>query len=153
MDDAEDARLAEELRLTVGQLVRAVRTADTMPPGEAAVLGYLDRGGPLTAADIAQRRGVSHQSATKAVKELLGQGFVRAEPHPLDGRKLLLHLTAAGTDRLAQERGRRAQWLGTAIEEALGSDDRETLAAALPLLARLTAHLRSRSGIRGAATG
>ncbi|WP_328720206.1 MarR family transcriptional regulator [Streptomyces sp. NBC_00247] len=138
----DDARLAEELRLTIGQLVRAVRTADTMPPGEASVLGYLDRGGPMTAADIASRRGVSHQSATKTVKELVGQGYVRAEPHPLDGRKLLLRLTAAGSDRLAQERGRRAEGLGGAIDEVLGPGERETLAAALPLLARLTTHLR-----------
>lgn len=139
----DDARLAEELRLTIGQLVRAVRSADTMPPGEAAVLGYLDRGGPMTAADIAHRRGVSHQSATKAVKELLAQGFVRTEAHPLDGRKLLLHLTAAGSDRLAEERDRRAESLGAAIDEALDSGERETLAAALPLLARLTTRLRA----------
>lgn len=28
----DDNRLAEDLRLTIGQLVRTVRTADTMPP-------------------------------------------------------------------------------------------------------------------------
>ncbi|WP_339127378.1 MarR family transcriptional regulator [Streptomyces sp. f51] len=140
----DDDRLAEDLRLAVGQLVRAVRPADQMPPGEAAVLGYLDRGGPLTTADIAQQRGVSHQSVAKAVKELLGQGFVRAEPHPTDGRKLLLHLTTAGSGRLAEERRRREDWLGAAINEALNSDERQTLAAALPLLSRLTAHLKSR---------
>jgi DNA-binding MarR family transcriptional regulator len=140
----DDNQLAEELRLAVGQLVRTVRTADTMPPGEAAVLGHLDRGGPLTTADIAQRRGVSHQSVAKAVKELLGQDLVRAEAHPSDGRKLLLHLTPAGSDRLAEERRRRADWLGTAISGALSADERETLAAALPLLSRLTAHLKAR---------
>ncbi|TWV30610.1 MarR family transcriptional regulator [Streptomyces misionensis] len=140
----DDDALAEELRLTVGQLVRAVRTADTMPPGEAAVLGYLDRGGPLTTADIAQQRRVSHQSAAKAVKELLGQGLVRAEAHPRDGRKLLLHLTPAGSGRLAEERRRRAASLGAAIGEVLDREERETLAAALPLLSRLTARLTAR---------
>ncbi|WP_314222816.1 MarR family winged helix-turn-helix transcriptional regulator [Streptomyces zaehneri] len=140
----DDNQLAEELRLTIGQLVRTVRTADTMPPGEAAVLGYLDRSGPLTTADVAQQRGVSHQSAAKAVKELLGKGFVRAEAHPSDGRKLLLHLTPAGRDRLAEERGRRADWLGTAINDVLNSDERETLAAAVPLLSRLTARLKAK---------
>src|SRR5690349_10904625 len=111
----DENQLAEELRLTVGRLVRTVRTADKMPPGEAAVLGYLDRGGPLTTADIAQQRRVSHQSAAKAVKELLAQGLVRAEAHPSDGRKVLLHLTPTGSGRLAEERRRRADWLGTAI--------------------------------------
>lgn len=139
----DDARLAEELRLTIGQLVRTVRTADTMPAGEAAVLGYLDRDGTMTAADIAKRRGVTHQSATKAVKELLDQGLVRAEAHPLDGRKLLLHLTPAGGSRLAEERGRRADVLGAAIGDALDPGEREVLVAALPLLARLTDRLRA----------
>ncbi|MFD5818590.1 MarR family winged helix-turn-helix transcriptional regulator [Streptomyces sp. NPDC127038] len=140
----DDDRLAEELRLAVGQLVRAVRPADTMPPGEAAVLGYLDRGGPLTTADIAHQRGVSHQSVAKAVKELLGQGLVLAEAHPSDGRKLLLHLTPAGRSRLTEERRRRENWLGAAIGDVLSSDERETLAAAVPLLSRLTAHLKTK---------
>ncbi|MEU7168136.1 MarR family transcriptional regulator [Streptomyces morookaense] len=140
----DDNQLAEELRLTVGRLVRTVRAADTMPSGEAAVLGYLDRGGPLTTADIAHQWGVSHQSAARAVKDLLGQGLLHAEAHPSDGRKLLLHLTPAGSDRLAEERRRRADWLGTAISEALAPDEREALAKALPLLSRLDAHLKGK---------
>ncbi|MCC2280082.1 MarR family transcriptional regulator [Streptomyces sp. ET3-23] len=140
----DDNQLAEELRLTVGRLVRTVRAADTMPSGEAAVLGYLDRGGPLTTADVAHRWGVSHQSAARAVKDLLGQGLLHAEAHPSDGRKLLLHLTPAGSDRLAEERRRRADWLGTAISEALAPDEREALAKALPLLSRLDAHLKGK---------
>lgn len=141
MDENE---LAEELRLAIGRLVRAARAADTMSPGEAAVLGSLDRGGPQTTAEIAQQRGVSHQSAAKAVKELLAQGLVRTEPHPSDGRKLLLHLTPEGSSRLAGERGRRAAWLGAAIGEVLAPEERRTLERALPLLSRLTAHLSDR---------
>lgn len=139
--DATD--LAEELRMTVGQLVRAVRAIDTMAPGEAAALGYLDRSGPMTTADIAHERGVSHQSAAKAVKELLQQGLVRSEAHPSDGRKNLLHLTPTGTNRLDEERRRRAALLGTAITDALTTEERETLAATMPLLSRLTDHLRT----------
>ncbi|MER5508793.1 MarR family transcriptional regulator [Streptomyces sp. NPDC002766] len=140
----DDSQLAEELPLAIGQLVRTVRTADTMPPGEAAVLGYLDRSGPMTTADVAQQRGVSHQSVAKAVKELLAQGLVQAEAHPSDGRKLLLHLTSAGRGRLDEERQRRAGWLGAAINDALDPDERKTLAAAVPLLSRLTEHLKGR---------
>ncbi|MBS2534591.1 MarR family transcriptional regulator [Catenulispora sp. NF23] len=140
----DDYQLAEDLRLAIGELVRTVRTADTMPPGEAAVLGYLDRDGPLTTADVAQQRGVSHQSTAKAVKELLAQNLVHAEAHPSDGRKLLLHLTPAGKDRLAEERLRRADSLGAAISDALSSDERQTLEAALPLLSRLTTHLKAK---------
>ncbi|MES4833495.1 helix-turn-helix domain-containing protein, partial [Streptomyces anthocyanicus] len=95
----EDA-LAEELRRSIGELVRAVRAVDTMPPGEAAILGFLDRDGALTTADLARLRGVTHQSAAKSVKDLSAAGLVRGEPHPGDGRKLLLRLTDAGRSRL-----------------------------------------------------
>ncbi|MER7871246.1 helix-turn-helix domain-containing protein [Streptomyces cellulosae] len=140
----DDKDLAEELRLTIGHLVRTVRAADTMPPGESAVLGYLDRAGPMTTAEIAQQRGVTHQSAAKTVKDLLAQNLVRTEAHPGDGRKLLLHLTQAGRDRLAEERRRRADWLGAAINDVLDADERRTLEAALPLLSRLSTHLHGK---------
>ncbi|MFE7174085.1 MarR family winged helix-turn-helix transcriptional regulator [Streptomyces sp. NPDC057616] len=140
----DDEQLAEELRLTIGRLVRTVRAADTLPSGEAAVLGYLDRGGPLTTADVAHQWGVSHQSTARAVKDLLAQGLVHAGPHPTDGRKLLLRLTPAGSERLAAERRRRADWLGTAIAEALAPDERLALAKAVPLLSRLDAHLKAK---------
>ncbi|MBA9050351.1 MarR family winged helix-turn-helix transcriptional regulator [Streptomyces griseofuscus] len=138
----EDA-LAEELRHTLGELVRAVRAVDAMPPGEAAVLGYLDRGGPLTTADLARLRGVTHQSAAKSVKDLTADGLVRGEQHPYDGRKLLLHLTDAGRSRLQRERTRRAGALGAAIRESFDPEEKRRLSEAVALLSRLTAHLAS----------
>ncbi|MGW5448950.1 MarR family winged helix-turn-helix transcriptional regulator [Streptomyces asiaticus] len=137
----EDDALAEGLRQAVGELVRAVRAADTMPSGGAAILGHLDRGGPQTTADLAHRRGVTHQSAAKSVKELLGDGLVRTEPHPSDGRKLLLHITDAGRARLQRERAQRAGWLGTAIRDTLSPDERRQLRDCVPLLTRLTARI------------
>ncbi|MFE2647115.1 MarR family winged helix-turn-helix transcriptional regulator [Streptomyces nigra] len=139
----EDA-LAEELRRSIGELVRAVRTVDTMPPGEAAVLGFLDRDGPLTTADLARLRGVTHQSATKSVKDLSAAGLVRAEPHPDDGRKLLLHLTDAGRSRLQRERTLRAGALGAAIRDTFDADEVRQLSESVTLLSRLTARLTGR---------
>ncbi|GAA2597535.1 MULTISPECIES: MarR family winged helix-turn-helix transcriptional regulator [Streptomyces] len=136
----EDA-LAEELRHSLGELVRAVRTVDTMPPGEAAVLGFLDRGGPLTTADVARLRGVTHQSAAKSVKDLTAEGLVRGEQHPEDGRKLLLHLTDAGRARLQRERTGRAGVLGAAIRETFDAEEKRRLSESVTLLARLTARL------------
>lgn len=137
----DDDALAEDLRQTIGELVRAVRAADTMPSGEAALLGHLDRGGPQTTADLAHLRGVTHQAAAKSVKELLANGLVGAESHPSDGRKLLLHITDAGRARLQRERAQRARWLNTAIRDALDPDEQQRLRECVPLLARLTTHL------------
>ncbi|MET8720152.1 MarR family winged helix-turn-helix transcriptional regulator [Streptomyces misionensis] len=136
----EDA-LAEELRRSIGELVRAVRAVDTMPPGEAAILGFLDRGGPLTTAELARLRGVTHQSAAKSVKDLSADGLIHGEQHPEDGRKLLLHLTDAGRSRLQRERATRAGALGAAIRETFDPDEKQRLGEAVALLSRLTARL------------
>ncbi|MFI0242637.1 MarR family winged helix-turn-helix transcriptional regulator [Streptomyces sp. NPDC016845] len=137
----DDDALAEDLRQVIGELVRAVRAADAMPAGEAALLGHLDRDGPHTTADLAHLRSVSHQAAAKTVKEVLGKGLVRTEPHPTDGRKLLLHITDAGRVRLRRERARRADWLNTAMRDALTSDEQRQLRQCVPLLARLTTRI------------
>ncbi len=84
---------------------------------------------------------MTHQSAAKSVKELLGDGLVRTEPHPSDGRKLLLHITDAGRARLQRERAQRAGWLGTAIRDTLSPDERRRLRDCVPLLTRLTARI------------
>ncbi|WP_031037418.1 MarR family winged helix-turn-helix transcriptional regulator [Streptomyces sp. NRRL F-5650] len=133
--------LAEELRRSIGELVRAVRAADTMPPGEAAILGFLDRDGPLTTADLARLRGVTHQSAAKSVKDLTADGLVRGERHPDDGRKFLLRLTDDGRSRLQRERALRAGALGAAIREIFDPEERRRLSESVALLSRLTAHL------------
>lgn len=139
-----DHTLAEDLRHSIGALVRAVRAADTMPGGEAAILGYLDRDGPQTTAELAQRRMVSHQSAAKSVKELLHVGLVTAEPHPQDRRKILLHINNSGLERLRQERDRRAASLQGAIHDTLSAEEQQELRNVLPLLTRLTVHLTGR---------
>ncbi|MFJ9930091.1 MarR family winged helix-turn-helix transcriptional regulator [Streptomyces misionensis] len=136
----EDA-LAEELRRSLGDLVRAVRAVDTMPPGEAAILGFLDRGGPLTTAELARLRGVTHQSAAKSVKDLTADGLIHGEQHPEDGRKLLLRVTDAGRSRLRRERAARAGALGAAIRETFDADEKQRLGEAVALLSRLTARL------------
>ncbi|WP_033292502.1 MarR family winged helix-turn-helix transcriptional regulator [Amycolatopsis jejuensis] len=140
MDDS----LAEELRQTIGALVRAARTVDTMPAGEAGILGYLDRDGPLTTAELAHRRAVTHQSAAKSVHALLDAGLLRTEPHPDDGRKVLLHVTARGRTRLTRERTQRATSLDSAIHGALTPREQQQLRECVPLLARLTTHLTAR---------
>ncbi|MET9494373.1 MarR family transcriptional regulator [Streptomyces sp. NPDC006552] len=111
--------------------------------GEAAILGHLDRSGPQTTADLVQRRGVSHRSTANSVTVVLGGGLVRAEPHPTDGRKLLLHVTEDGrappartrsAHRFAQRRCRRGTQPGRAASPA----------RLRPLLARLAAHFTGR---------
>jgi len=136
--------LAEDLRRSIGELVRAVRAVDTMPPGEAAILGFLDRRGPLTTADLARLRSVTHQSAAKSVKSLLGDGLIHGEPDPRDSRKHLLHVTNPGRARLERERTLRAGALGAAIRDTFDPEERQQLSESVALLSRLTARLTGR---------
>ncbi|MFI7002781.1 MarR family winged helix-turn-helix transcriptional regulator [Nocardia sp. NPDC050175] len=140
MNDA----LAEELRHAIGDLVRAARVADTMSAGEAAILGYLDRDGPHTTAELAHRRNVTHQSAAKTVKDLVGANLVRTEPHPDDGRKHLLYITDTGRARLRRERTQRATSLDSAISDTLTPDEQQQLRDCVRLLTRITAHMNGR---------
>ncbi|MDT0609108.1 MarR family winged helix-turn-helix transcriptional regulator [Streptomyces lancefieldiae] len=139
----QSRQLAEDLRRAVGQLVRSTKqSAASMPAAEGAVLGLLDRDGPQSIAELAQARGVRHQSAAKTVKDLTAAGLVSAEAHPTDGRKLLVHITEPGRTALDEDRRCRADVLENAIEEELTAHERRELRRGIELLKRLSAQIR-----------
>ena len=132
-------QLAGDLRVTVGDLVRATRTADELGPVPAAVLDLLDRHGAMTTADLAARRGVRHQTMAATVKELTSARYVKAHPDPADARKKVLALTRAGKTAIDEDRGARVGLLARTIAGTLDDDERRVLAGALALIGRLTA--------------
>jgi DNA-binding MarR family transcriptional regulator len=139
----QSLRLAEDLRAAVGRLVRATKqNTGRMPEAEAAVLGLLDREGPRTIAELAQTRGVRHQSAARTVKDVSAAGLATTESHPTDGRKLLVRVTPAGRAALERERHARAGLLGNAIDEEFTARERDELRRAVELLVRLSARVR-----------
>ncbi|MFC9583401.1 MarR family winged helix-turn-helix transcriptional regulator [Streptomyces yangpuensis] len=139
MPSSEAAAIAAELRIATGRLIRRVKDEDRIPLGQAAVLGALDRTGPMTTSDLAADQRVRPQSMARAVGLLLEQGLVTRRAHPTDGRKSLVELSDAGRTALEAERGRRAGWLAQAIEAELSNEERELLARSIVLLERLAA--------------
>jgi len=137
----DSAALAEELRATIGSLVRRTRAADVLPGNQAAALGLLDREGAATIAELASRSGVRHQSMSRVVGQLREHGAVRSAADPRDGRSVLLHITEPGSRLLDQDRRRRADQLAGAIDAELDAAEREQLARAVELLQRLTARI------------
>jgi DNA-binding MarR family transcriptional regulator len=101
------------------------------------VLGRLDRSGPLTTADLAAAERMRPQSMGQTLGELEAQGLISRRPDEHDGRRKLVDLTDEGREVLADDRRRREGWLAEAIETELSAEEREVLAQALPLLARL----------------
>jgi len=130
--------VASELRVVLGQLMRRLRAEHRFPISHGAVLGRLDRQGPLSTVELASAERVRPQSMGQTLGELETQGLVSRRPDEADGRRTLLELTDAGRQTLAEDRQRREGWLTQAIEQEFSADEQEVLAQAIPLLARLT---------------
>lgn len=138
MAEPDVAHIAADLRLVLGQLVRRIRSETTMiPAGALNVLGWLGRDGAATVSDLAVLAHVRPQSMARTVAELTSGGLVEGRPHPTDGRKTLIDLTAAGRTALENDRRRRAGWLAEGIAHDLTPDEQRMLSAATELMARL----------------
>jgi DNA-binding MarR family transcriptional regulator len=135
----DDALIAAELRLQLGRLVRRGRAEDPRPQAVTAVLGLLGRDGPRTTSELAAAQRVKPQSMARTVRLLEAEGLVERSTDPQDARKSPLALTAEGRAALEQERRRRTDWLTQAIAEALDPQEKATITAAVPLLARIVA--------------
>ncbi len=134
----DNSLVASELRVVLGQLMRRLRAEHRFPLSHGAVLGRLDRQGPLSTVELASAERVRPQSMGQTLAELETQGLVSRRPDEADGRRTLLELTDAGRQTLAEDRQRREGWLTQAIEQEFSVEEQEVLAQAIPLLARLT---------------
>jgi DNA-binding MarR family transcriptional regulator len=137
---APDTReIASELRYLVGQLARRTRERDivTLPTRLAETLSYLDREGPMTTSELAERHNVRQQSMAATLGELDAVGYLERQPHPTDRRKILVAISQHGRERLNDDRRRRAAWLAEAIADKLTPREQGALANTLSLLDRL----------------
>lgn len=131
------AALASDLRLVLGQLMRRLRAEHSFSLTQGAVLGRLDREGPLGTVELAAAERVRPQSMGQTLAELESQGLVVRRPHETDRRRTLIDLTDDGRRVLAEDRKRRIGWLAEAIDRELSAEEQETLDRAVALLARL----------------
>ncbi|WP_328914112.1 MULTISPECIES: MarR family winged helix-turn-helix transcriptional regulator [unclassified Streptomyces] len=141
-DRAESAaRIATDLRAALGPLVRRLRQFrpdDEATLSQTSVLVRLDREGPATASELAAAEGIRPQSMCTIVNTLGERGLVTRHPDPHDGRRMVVSLTAEGRDGLNGARRERGRRLALAISEELTPQEQKQLAAAIPLLERIT---------------
>ncbi len=129
--------IASELRVVLGQLMRRLRAEHRFSLAHGAVLGRLDREGPIGTSDLAAAERVRPQSMAQTVSELETDGLISRRPDPADGRRALLELTDQGRQTLQAERQQREGWLIQAIAEGFSEQEQKALAQAVPLLTRL----------------
>jgi DNA-binding MarR family transcriptional regulator len=134
---ADPARVASDLRVVMGQLVRRLRAEHRFGLSQAAVLGRLDREGTRSVSDLAAAERVRPQSMAQTVGELESSGLVARRADPDDRRRALVELTDHGRAVLEEDRRAREGWLARAIVEDLSAEDQGVLADAVELLRRL----------------
>jgi DNA-binding MarR family transcriptional regulator len=138
--DVDAAEMAVRLRLLVTRLTRMLRHQDEgdLAPTLRSALATIDREGPLTLGDLAQREHVAPPTITKAVDKLQTMGFVTRRQDDADRRVAWAQITPAGKRHVAKNRSRRTAWLATRLED-LTEDELQRLAAAADVLERLVA--------------
>jgi DNA-binding MarR family transcriptional regulator len=133
----DTTRLASELRMVLGQLIRRLRAEHRFSLSQGAVLGRLDREGTRSIGDLAAAERVRPQSMTQTIADLEGEGLIERRADPADGRRTLVALTAQGLETLQADRRHREGWLARAIAEDLTEEEQRTLSEAVALLERL----------------
>jgi len=131
------ARVASDLRVVLGRLVRRLRAEHRFPLSHGAVLGRLDREGPQSVSELAAKERVRPQSMAQTVADLESDGYVARSPDPDDRRRALVALTDTGRTVLEGERRKREGWLAQALEERLSEHERGVIAEAVEILRRL----------------
>jgi DNA-binding MarR family transcriptional regulator len=133
----DTTRLASELRMVLGHLVRRLRAEHRFSLSQGAVLGRLDREGIKSIGDLAGAERVRPQSMTQTISDLEAEGLVARLADPADGRRILVELTEQGREILEADRREREGWLARAIAEDLSVQQQRLLADAVLLLTRL----------------
>lgn len=129
---------SERLSLAVARLNRRLRQErdSDLTPSQLSVLGTLGQLGPTTPGAVAAREKVQPPSITRMLTCLSEDGLVTREPHPDDGRQVLVSVSKLGRKVLAEERARRDAWLNVQLRD-LDRRERAVLREASAILERL----------------
>jgi DNA-binding MarR family transcriptional regulator len=100
------------------------------------VLLWLNKRGPLTPGQLAELERIQPPSMTRTVNCLVELGLVAKDPHPTDGRQVVVSLTDSGRAEVEETRRRRNTWLAGQLE-AMSADERQLLTDATELLRRI----------------
>lgn len=137
-----DARRSpeEELRIAIQRVSRGIRNnrRDEVGDSQLAVLVHLDQLGPVTPSELASLEHVTPPSMNRTINSLEAAGLVTRSKSSDDARKVIVGLTPAALDLLAETRRLRTAWFSRRLE-ALTAAEREALLAVTPLLRKLVA--------------
>ncbi len=131
-------RLAGHVSTVLRHLVLLLRRTVAGQPvtsQQYGVMGSLESG-PRRMTGLAEEHGVQLPTMTVQINRLEEAGLVSRSADPADARVRTVELTEEGRERLRAVRQARIGRLARELE-ALTEEERATLAAALPVLAKL----------------
>ena len=130
--------LAVQLRLALTRTARRLRqeAGTDLSPSLQSALAMIDRFGPLTPSELAERERVQRPTITRLLARLEEQGLIARAADPEDRRSCLISVTAAGHALMETIRSRKDAFLARRLH-ALDADDRATLERAAGILERL----------------
>lgn len=132
----EDVAALRGAVLILARRLRHQQAGDELSPSEAAVMGRIGRGGPMTPGQLAKSEHVQPPSMTRIIERLETRGFLHRTPDPTDRRQVLVSRTDAGDNFVERSRAVRTAWLTQQVSK-LEPQDQRVLAAAAAALTRL----------------
>ncbi|WP_243048946.1 MarR family transcriptional regulator [Dyella sp. RRB7] len=129
-----------DLSLAMGQLLRRLRqevNTAGLSWSQMSALARLERAGPMTTAELARAEAVKPQSMGATLADLEQEGLIERQPHPTDGRQMLVSLTAKGIEMRRKRSLAKQAWLMAAVAK-LDPAEQQTLLSAVALLKRLS---------------
>jgi DNA-binding MarR family transcriptional regulator len=133
--------LVDELADVVASLGSLGHPRQQLSRTAAATLARIQRHGPARLTELAAAEGVSQPSMSALAARLVEQGLLRRSSDPRDARVVVLDLTPAGGDVLAERRADRADRLSRALTDLSPAEVRR-ITDALPALTKLADALR-----------
>ena len=130
--------LASRLRLDISRMARRLRqeAGADLSPSMTAALATIERHGPLTPSELAERERVQRPTVTRVLARLEEAGLVVRAADPQDRRCSLVSISDDGRALLEAMRERKDAFLARRID-ALEPADREALERAAAILERM----------------
>jgi DNA-binding MarR family transcriptional regulator len=107
-----------------------------LSPSQTAALATIERHGPLTPSELADRERVQRPTVTRVLARLELAGLVQRAADPQDRRSSLVSISGDGRALLQAARARKDAYLSRRID-ALETSDREALERAAAILERM----------------
>ncbi|MFL9482523.1 MarR family winged helix-turn-helix transcriptional regulator [Chitinophagaceae bacterium LWZ2-11] len=140
MASKKDLSLAADIRVTVSGMLRQFRKRTigyNISMTEHTTLAFIDLHGAILASELAALERVTAQSMSQIINHLQELGYVTKKISEQDKRKVFISLSQEGKAMLTEVRNARTEWLATAINDKLTSDEKKVLEQAVLILKKL----------------